>query len=117
VRRLRYRKREEPQPIDSGAPKVTHQKKESREGIEEKTHRWAEKELTDGPKDEAAAMRASPPSRWSEEESWRDTAHATVPVLPCAAVEESAPLAWPSDGERTREVRRHEGMREEKNGS
>jgi hypothetical protein len=35
---------EEPRPIDSGAPKITHKKKESREGMEENTHRCAEQD-------------------------------------------------------------------------
>jgi hypothetical protein len=65
-------------------------------------HRWAEEDFTGGEKDEAASMRASPLSRRGKEcpVAWRGTAR----------------LAWPSDGEGTREVRRQEEMREEKNG-
>jgi hypothetical protein len=65
-------------------------------------HRWAEEDFTGGEKDEAASMRASPLSRRGKEcpVAWRGTAR----------------LVWPSDGEGTREVRRQEEMREEKNG-
>jgi hypothetical protein len=64
------------------------------EGWRRRRTGWAEENLTGGANDEAAAMRASPPSG---PVAWRGTA---------VHVEQSAPSTWTSDSERTEEVRR-----------